>query len=64
MRVVFWISAVAIVIAQAAILRTARSYIAAPSSPDRAPTPWLEGFWAFAPAVALAAILYVSWGKL
>lgn len=59
--VVFWVAAAAIVVAQAAILRTARAYVRAPSHADRRPAPWLEGFWAVAPAVALVAILAFAW---
>lgn len=59
--VVFWVAAAAIVVAQVAILRTARAYVRAPSHAGRRPTPWLEAFWAVAPAVALAAILAFAW---
>lgn len=57
---VFWVAAAAIVIAQAAILRTARAYVAqAPR--DRDASPWLEACWAIVPAVGLAAMLVVAW---
>jgi heme/copper-type cytochrome/quinol oxidase subunit 2 len=58
---VFWIAAVAIVVAQAAILRTARQYVQAPVTPEAKPKTWLEAFWAVAPAVALAGILLAAW---
>lgn len=61
---VFWVAAVAIVVAQVAILRTARAYVQAPAHADRRPTPWLEGFWAVAPVVALGAILVAAWRAL
>ncbi len=60
-RVVYLIAALLVVVAQAAILRTARAYVKAPASPDQRPTPWLEAFWAVAPVAALAAILLAAW---
>lgn len=57
---VFWVAALAIVVAQAAILRTARAYVVqAPRG--RAASPWLEAFWAVVPALGLAAMLVVAW---
>jgi heme/copper-type cytochrome/quinol oxidase subunit 2 len=59
--VVFWVAAVAIVVAQGAILRTARAYVQAPVAPAAKPKTWLEALWAVAPAVALAAMLVAAW---
>lgn len=61
---VFWVAAVAIVVAQAAILRTARAYVKAPVSPEAKPKTWLEAFWAVAPAVALVGVLVAAWRLL
>lgn len=61
---VFWVAAAAILVAQVAILRTARAYVQAPAQADRRPTPWLEAFWAVAPAVGLVAVLVVAWRRL
>ncbi|MCU0622524.1 MAG: hypothetical protein MUF53_01525 [Gemmatimonadaceae bacterium] len=63
-RVVFWVAAAAIVVAQVAILRTARAYVQAPAQADRRPTPWLEAFWAVAPAVGLLVMLAFAWRRL
>ncbi len=59
-RVVFWVAAAAIVVAQAAILRTARAYVRAPVPGERRSSPWLEATWAIVPALALASILVVA----
>lgn len=60
-RAVFWVAAVAIVVAQAAILRTARAYVRAPIAPGTTPKAWLEAVWAVAPAVVLVGMLVAAW---
>lgn len=56
-RAVFWVAAAAIVVAQAAILRTASAYIHARVPGERRSSPWLEATWAIVPALALAVVL-------
>jgi ABC-type nickel/cobalt efflux system permease component RcnA len=57
LTVLFWLSAVAIVVAQAMILRsTARAWRAAGSAPSM-----LERAFALTPALVLALVLWLSW---
>ena len=68
--VLFWIAAVACVVAQAAILRSvlrvmrAASARRAPDAPVSRARPLVELMWALLPAVALVAVLAATWRSL
>ena len=60
---VFWIAAVACVVAQLGILRATRTQptLGAPSRPHRAASRVEEIAWAVIPVVALALVLVLTW---